>query len=64
MTAPVRAERPNFRTPWIERAPGLVDPYWQRVFVRWVDIINAQQAQIEELQTKVAALEQYNIDNP
>ena len=64
MTAPVRAERPNFRTPWIEPLGELVDPYWQRVFVRWVDIINAQQAQIEELQTKVAALEQYNIDNP
>lgn len=64
MTIPVRAEKPNFRTPWIEMSPGLVDPYWQRVFVRWVDIINAQQAQIEELQTKVAVLEQYNIDNP
>lgn len=31
---------------------------------RQIDIINAQQAQIETLTAKVAALEQYNIDHP
>lgn len=64
MTAPVRMEKPNFRSPWLEQRGGILDPYWQRVTVRMIDIINAQQAQIELLTTEVAALKQYNIDNP
>ena len=64
LSIPARAERPNFRSPWIEGKGDMLDPYWQRVMVRQIDIINAQQAQIESLEIKVAALEQYNITNP
>lgn len=64
MSAPVRAEKPNFRTTWLEGSGGILDPYWQRIFTRQIDIINAQAAQIEALAVQVAALEQYNIDHP
>lgn len=64
MSAQVRAEKPNFRTTWLEGSGGILDPYWQRIFTRQIDIINAQAAQIEALAVKVAALEQYNIDHP
>ncbi len=55
---------PNFRTPWLEQSGGILDPYWQRIMTRQADIINQQAARIEALETRVAALEQYNIDNP
>lgn len=64
MSALVRAEKPNYRTAWLEGSGGILDPYWQRIFTRQIDIINSQAAQIETLATKVAALEQYNIDHP
>ena len=64
LTAPVRAEKPNFRSPWLEKTGGILDAYWQRIFTKQTDIINAQAAQIETLADKVAALEQYNINHP
>ena len=64
MSAPVRAEKPNFRSPWLEQSGGTLDVYWQRILTKQTDIINAQAAQIEALADKVAALEQYNIDHP
>lgn len=64
MNAPVRAEKPNFRTPWLESDIAVIAPYWQRIMNYQVDIINAQQARIESLETAVAALQQYNIDHP
>lgn len=64
MSAPVRAEKPNFRSPWLERSGGILDVYWQRIFTKQIDIINVQAIQIETLAAKVAALEQYNIDHP
>lgn len=64
--------KPNFRSPFLAAIPGSgkteswgsLDLYWQRIFVSMVDAINAQSNQITELQTKVAALEQYNTDHP
>lgn len=64
LSAPVRAEKPNFRSPWLEKTGGTLGVYWQRIFTKQTDIINAQAAQIEALADKVAALEQYNIDHP
>ena len=64
MSAPIRLEKPNFRTPWLEGSGGILDPYWQRIFTKQIDLINTQAAQIETLANKVAALEQYNIDHP
>jgi hypothetical protein len=64
MSAPIRAEKPNFRTPWLEGSGGILDPYWQRIFTKQTDLINALAAQNEALAVKVAALEQYNIDHP
>ena len=64
MSAPIRLEKPNFRTTWIEGSGGILDPYWQRIFTRQTDLINALAAQNEALAVKVAALEQYNIDHP
>ena len=64
MSAPIRLEKPNFRTAWLERSGGILDPYWQRIFTRQTDLINALAAQSEALAAKVAALEQYDIDHP
>lgn len=64
MSAPIRLEKPNFRTAWLEGSGGVLDPYWQRIFTRQTDLINALAAQSEALAAKVAALEQYNIDHP
>ena len=64
MSAPIRLEKPNFRTAWLEGSGGILDPYWQRIFTRQTDLINALAAQNEALTVKVAALEQYNIDHP
>ena len=64
LSVPVRAEKPNFRSTWLEQSGGILDVYWQRIFTKQTDIINAQAAQIETLADKVAALEQYNIDHP
>lgn len=64
MSAPIRIEKPNFRTAWLEGSGGILDPYWQRIFTRQTDLINALAAQSEALAAKVAALEQYNIDHP
>lgn len=64
MSAPIRLEKPNFRTAWLEGSGGILDPYWQRIFTRQTDLINALAAQNEALATKVAALERYNIDHP
>lgn len=64
MSAPIRLEKPNFRTAWLEGSGGVLDPYWQRIFTRQTDLINALAAQNEALAVKVAALEQYNIDHP
>lgn len=64
MSAPIRLEKPNFRTAWLEGSGGILDLYWQRIFTKQIDLINTQAAQIETLATKVAALEQYNIDHP
>lgn len=64
MSAPIRLEKPNFRTAWLEGSGGILDPYWQRIFTRMTDVINAQAALIEQQETRIAALEQYNIDNP
>lgn len=64
MSAPTRLEKPNFRTAWLEGSGGILDPYWQRIFTKQTDLINALAAQSEALAVKVAALEQYNIDHP
>ena len=64
MSAPIRLEKPNFRTAWLEGPGGVLDPYWQRIFTKQTDLINALAAQNEALAVKVAALEQYNIDHP
>lgn len=64
MSAPIRLEKPNFRTAWLEGSGRVLDPYWQRIFTRQTDLINALAAQNEALAVKVAALEQYNIDHP
>lgn len=64
MSAPVRAEKPNFRSPWLEQSGRTLDVYWQRIFTKQIDIINAQASQIEAMAAKVAELEQYNIDHP
>ena len=64
MSAPIRLEKPNFRTAWLEGSGGVLDPYWQRIFTKQTDLINALAAQSEALTVKVAALEQYNIDHP
>lgn len=64
MSAPIRLEKPNFRTPWLEGLGGILDPYWQRIFTKQTDLINALAAQNEALAAKAAALEQYNIDHP
>ncbi len=64
MSAPIRLEKPNFRTAWLEGSGGVLDPYWQRIFTKQTDLINALAAQSEALAVKVAALEQYNIDHP
>jgi len=64
MSAPIRIEKPNFRTAWLEGSGGVLDPYWQRIFTKQTDLINALAAQSEALAVKVAALEQYNIDHP
>ena len=64
MSAPIRLEKPNFRTNWLEGSGGILEPYWQRIFTKQTDLINALAAQSEALAAKVAALEQYNIDHP
>ena len=64
MSAPIRLEKPNFRTAWLEGSGGILDPYWQRIFTKQTDLINALAEQSEALAVKVAALEQYNIDHP
>ena len=64
MSALIRLEKPNFRTAWLEGSGGILDPYWQRIFTRQTDLINALAAQNEALAVKVAALERYNIDHP
>lgn len=63
--------KPNFRSPLVEQLSGgsggswgILDIYWQRVIVSMVDAINVQSSEIAELKTKVAALEQYNVNHP
>ena len=64
--------KPNFRSPFLEAIPGSgkteswgsLDLYWQRIMVSMVDAINVQSNQITALESKVAALEQYNTLHP
>ena len=60
-----RVEKPNFRSPLIEGDPKrILDPYWQRIILRQADAINILMDAIEAQQVEIAALKQYNIDNP
>lgn len=63
LSAPIRAEKPNFRTN-VVRKDGFFDPYWQKIINRQADLINQLLASNEILVQKVAALEQYNVDHP
>ena len=60
-----RVEKPNFRSPLIESDPKrILDPYWQRILLRQSDAINLLMEAVEAQQIEIAALKQYNIDNP
>lgn len=54
----IAVEKPNFRTPLIERDPvRVLDPYWQRIFNAQADAINIMSRKIEQLEARIAALE-------
>ncbi len=57
----ISVEKPNFRTPLIERDPvHVLDPYWQRVFNAQADAINIMGRKIEALEAleaRIAVLE-------
>ena len=54
----ISVEKPNFRSPLIERDPvHVLDPYWQRIFNAQADAINIMGRKIEQLEARIAALE-------